>query len=167
MDLKKTRKDFKVTEYTKICSLHFVEEDFIEERKDSNERRSKKLTGNLTKRRLKDSAIPSIFPNAPSYLSTEKKTQRSTCATSTKRLKRSAKILERKSEDFLSSDNLVSFDDLKKRLNSGDMCMMPLGFVTQFGESVIPLLYVVTDKDNIPHLKACVTIQKDMCCACC
>lgn len=110
MDLKKkTRKDFKVTEYTRICSLHFVEEDFIEERKDSNERRSKKLTGNLTKRRLKDSAIPSIFPNAPSYLSTEKKTQRST-----KRLKRSAKILERKSEDFLSSDNLVSFDDLKE-----------------------------------------------------
>lgn len=39
---------------------------------------------------------------------------------------------------------------------------MPLGFVTQFGENVIHLLYVVTDNDNIPHLKACVTIQKDM-----
>ena len=155
------RKDFKVTSYSRLCSLHFVEEDFITGRTDSNERRSKNLTGNLTRRRLKDTAIPSVFPNAPSYLSTSSTSERSTSASSEKRLKRSAEILESKSADFLSSDNLTSFNDLKQRLNSEDLCI-PSGYVIQTGDDLINLLYVITDCYNIPRLKACVTIQNNM-----
>ena len=76
-------------------------------------------------------------------------------------MKRSAEILESKCEDFLSSDNLTSFDDLKERLVSGDACI-PSGFVIQSSENFIHLLYIMTDCENIPRLKACVTILKDM-----
>ena len=65
-------KEFVPTKHSRICSLHFRESDFVEQHQDSNPRRRKKFasTALLKCRYLKKDAVPSIFPNAPSYLST-------------------------------------------------------------------------------------------------
>jgi hypothetical protein len=48
----------------------FTESGFVVERKNSKDQRRRKHGSNqLTKRYLKKDALPTIFPNAPSYLS--------------------------------------------------------------------------------------------------
>ena len=64
------RKDFTPSKNSKVCSLHFRDEDFVEISNDSNNRRRRKNPSVvLLNRYLKKDAVPSIFPNAPSYLS--------------------------------------------------------------------------------------------------
>jgi hypothetical protein len=66
------REDYTITTYSRICSLHFHPSDFIESSQDSNTRRKRTAgTNKLTLRYLKPDAVPSIFPNAPSYLSSK------------------------------------------------------------------------------------------------
>ena len=57
------RGDFKATKYSRLCSLHFQESDFDEERHDSNKSRQNKLGTVRKQRKLKLSAVPSIWPN--------------------------------------------------------------------------------------------------------
>ena len=65
------RKDFKPSAHSRMCSLHFKDSDFIEERADKKSRRLKKFTSTqLKKRYLRTDAVPCIFPNAPTYFST-------------------------------------------------------------------------------------------------
>ena len=54
-EFRMNRKDFKITEHTQICSIHFKEDDYIPEceNKDSSGRKRKK-------RHLKSSAVPSL-----------------------------------------------------------------------------------------------------------
>mgnify|MGYP003530314190 FL=1 len=61
------REDFKPSKNFKLCSLHFRECDFVIEHHDSNNRR-KHSGSKLAKSYLVKNAVPSIFPNAPSYL---------------------------------------------------------------------------------------------------
>ena len=63
-------KSFKVTQYTRICSLHFTENDFLNERQDSNTARKRSRWSSLVRRILKNDAFPTIFANLPAYLST-------------------------------------------------------------------------------------------------
>ena len=53
-----------------VCQLHLISKDFQEDRVDSNERRKRKK-GTLKLAKLKEDAVPHIFPNLPSYLSKE------------------------------------------------------------------------------------------------
>ena len=63
-------KNLKITKNTRVCSLHFNQQDFNLERQDGKISRRKKCASvNLQKRYLKPSAVPCIFPNAPKYLS--------------------------------------------------------------------------------------------------
>ena len=56
--------------------------DFIEVRRDTNKQRMKTYADDqLLRRYLKDDAVPSIFPNTPSYLSSAGGMPRSTTRT--------------------------------------------------------------------------------------
>jgi len=89
------RKDFVPSKISKICSLHFADSDFIVQRTDSKDRRRRKHGSELlTYRYLKKDAVPSIFQNVPSYLSTPSAAPRSTAATSTRRLELEAEELK-------------------------------------------------------------------------
>ena len=62
------RKNFKPSKYSKLCSLHFKPDDFIEVSHDSNQRRKRKRDSeHLCYKRLKPGAVPSIFKNIPLY----------------------------------------------------------------------------------------------------
>jgi len=67
------RKDFVPLKHSKLCSLHFQPTDFIDKRRDTNSaRRQHKSVAHgdkLSLPYLKEYAVPSIFQNAPKYLS--------------------------------------------------------------------------------------------------
>lgn len=58
----------------RMCSCHFRASDFVTVSQDSNN----KEKAELKNRYLKDDAVPSLFPNAPAYLSKKKVEQRTT-----------------------------------------------------------------------------------------
>ncbi len=64
-----SRENFTPNKSSRLCSLHFVEADFEIDRKDANRHRAVHLTPKLSQRRLKPNAVPSVFPNMPSYFS--------------------------------------------------------------------------------------------------
>jgi len=81
------RKDFMPTKHSTLCSLHFTPDDFVLERQDSNSTRRKRKSETPLRRRLKDDAVPSVFPNCPPYLSSPAAVSRTTSrATSSSRL---------------------------------------------------------------------------------
>jgi len=112
-----SRKDFKPSKHTKICSLHFKEEDFVSDSVDQkNRRKRKRATFKLLKRRLKNDAYPSVFRNMPTYYSYKAAPRRSGLASSSSRRENAAIKLE-KCDSFLKEDQIESFDDLVSKLS--------------------------------------------------
>ena len=74
------RENYTLTASGRLCSLHFVESDFVKESVDKTRKR-----GALNRRRLKKNAIPSKFHNLPSYLSYDVPLERPTSGTAAKR----------------------------------------------------------------------------------
>ena len=107
------RVDFTPGASARICSLHFHEDDFIRIRKDSNTRRIRSLTSTLTKSYLKNTAIPSVFPNLPSYLSSPPVPMREEAPTSTKRLEMENQRILENIEQVEMEDKVESLYKLK------------------------------------------------------
>lgn len=76
------RVDFTPTKYSRVCSRHFTDADFITARRDSNQSRCRKKqsdgTGGLVSRHLTSDAVPSVFENVPAYMSAVESTPRQT-----------------------------------------------------------------------------------------
>lgn len=66
------RKDYSPGKSAKICSLHFHDSDFCTEYTDTNVTRKRAYGQQRKRRKLKDGAVPSVFPNLPSYLCSAK-----------------------------------------------------------------------------------------------
>jgi hypothetical protein len=62
------RENFIPSDHTKVCELHFTKEDYVEFSEAFDEKSGKTISVKLQKSRLKNSAVPSQFPNLPSYL---------------------------------------------------------------------------------------------------
>ncbi|KAH7958667.1 hypothetical protein HPB49_004082 [Dermacentor silvarum] len=63
------RGNFVPTKYTVICEHHFHENDFVDSASYTDNMTGEVIEVPLKLRRLKPSAIPSLFPNCPAYLS--------------------------------------------------------------------------------------------------
>ena len=109
---------------------------------------------------MKDTAVPSVFPNAPSYLSTPYSIERQTSATSSKRRKLSEDRLASRVNDFLESDQIASLDDVKSHLSSSNNCL-PSGFLMDYREDSIYMFYIYTNCD-VPKIKASFIIRGDL-----
>ena len=134
------RKDYVPSDHSKICSLHFRPDDFIEEHKDSNKQRLKTFAEDkLMKRRLKEGAVPSIFPNAPDRLSKPAAAPRTTVkATPSSRLEHEAMEMSRMEESFMAEDDVskLTVIELADRLRAE--ATAPQGFMTAVvGETLL------------------------------
>ncbi|XP_035207991.1 THAP domain-containing protein 2-like [Stegodyphus dumicola] len=87
------RKDgFKPTKHSKVCELHFKQEDVLRQTEFFDEKTGKKIIIPLSYPRLKNGAIPSLFPDGPSHLSSSVSSRESP---EHKRLKREQDALEK------------------------------------------------------------------------
>jgi len=112
------RKDFVPSKYSRLCSLHFVSEDFVTESNDINNRRKRKRkSATLEKRRLKSDVAPSVFTDLPTYYAFENAPQRSGLSTSSSRHEKEAARLEECCEAFLNADKIDNFNDLITKLS--------------------------------------------------
>jgi hypothetical protein len=160
------RKAFVPSKHSKLCSLHFQPSDFIDERtKDSNASRRRRKTvalgEKLSHRYLKDDAVPSIFPNAPKYLSASGSGPRRTVsATASSRFEREVDQLNVLEQSFLDADDIssLSLDEVLVKLKAE--AALPSGFSFNTVDSML-LIYWLQVQDSIPRVKACITLQVD------
>jgi hypothetical protein len=131
------RVDFVPTKYSKICSRHFRDHDFVEMHQDSNEsRRQLKQSsdgGRLKKRYLKPDAVPSIFENVPTYLTASETTPRQTSmALASTRREAAARLLENMEESFTADDTIssLSLPQIEHKLKNEPT--LPNGFCLHF-----------------------------------
>ena len=157
------RKDFVPTKHSRLCSLHFTPSDFIEVHADSNKRRDKSRGDKkLAKRYLKDDAVPSVFPSAPSYFSTAVQPPRSTNkATSASRRLLEGKALEDMEASFRQEDDISTLPvaDIARRLSSEET--VPDGF-TVFVHDQTLFVCLMKIADDIPSIRASVSIKPDL-----
>jgi len=154
-------KDFVPTKYSKLCSLHFKESDFVKERRDSNAQRRKSLDDKLTRKHLKDGVVPSIFLNAPDYLSTKGGGPRPTStATAESRLEHEELEFERLEKSFMAEDDVseLSPTDLKTRLDAETKA--PSDFTMTLIDEALHI-YLLDVTDDIPVVKASIVVKKD------
>jgi len=157
------RKDFIHSKHSRMCSLHFTASDFVNQHQDSNPRRRKKFVNQLlTYRYLKKHAVPSIFNNAPSYLSTattmsQPRPSASAATASGRRLKE-AEDLELLYDSFQVEDNLEALtpgEILKKLQNESTA---PVGYhVTVVNEQLC--IYRLKLSDSILNVKASIIVK--------
>lgn len=120
---------------TRICSLHFNNDDIVTQSDDY--RRSKRANSDaqLSKRYLKPTAVPSKFPGLPAYLSVSKETQRpTTSALASARLERENRVLQQAEVDFFTADTVHDVNQLAAKLEEE---RLPEGVqVLQFKDSL-------------------------------
>ena len=158
--------DYVPTPSSRVCSLHFHSNDFVRESKDTNVTRTvKRQKVELKIVKLKPSAIPRIFENYPSYLTSASPIPDFTPskATASARLeKEEAKLKELESE-FLEKDKINGFEALCQRLMSS--IVLPT-FFSFFMSSECVLFCCISDdsvdKDSVPSSRCFVRIYKDM-----
>jgi hypothetical protein len=111
------RANWKPSKSSVICSLHFDSSDYNTERRDSNIHRKVK-EGQLKYRRLKETAVPHIFPGLPAYLSKKKALPRPDASSSTSRARNDFSRHELEVEKFLSEDLVESFNELQTKIKT-------------------------------------------------
>jgi len=80
------RKDFVPSKNSRMCLLLFRNDDFVEQHCETNStRRNQASSTELKKRYLKPDTVPSIFANAPAYLSSPATTPRSSASVDSRR----------------------------------------------------------------------------------
>lgn len=161
------RQDFVPTKHSRLCSLHFKESDFIEERTDSNtsRRKQKARVSNSDKplrRYLRYGVVPSIFPNAPAYLTTAGGEPRKTStATSSSRFEAQSRRLDELEQSFLESDDVSSLTVSQIADKLREDATLPSGFTITIVDNTL-LMYMLKLVSGIPKITASININSDL-----
>jgi len=155
------RKDFSPTKYSRLCSLHFQPGDFVEVRQDTNKSRSRKKCETPLKRRLKDGAVPSVFPEAPKYLSTPAPVPRPTTKTSSvSRREAEAQQMNALEESFRAIDDITDspLSDVMNQLAAE--ATRPAGFTVSVVDDSL-LICFLRVIDAVPEVAGSITVKTD------
>ena len=158
--LRVSRDNFTPTKFSRLCSLHFVETDFIISSRDSNKWRAENVNNSkLVKRRLKEDAIPSIFMNLPSYFTVAPAPLRTTNATASSRLLNDNKAILNANEIVFKNDEVHNLDDILVKLT--ECTEKPSDFNTIRCSDHI-LIFNLQYVNQIPTIKAFIQIFNDL-----
>ena len=91
--------------------MHFHECDF---KRLSNDTNPSQFDAKLTRKRLTEDAIPSVFPNLPAYLMKKKAKKRSHKATSAFRVQNAVEKNDAANQKFLEADGVSECDEILK-----------------------------------------------------
>ena len=147
------REGFTPTKYSRLCSLHFKAEDFIEDSTDQkSRRRNKKKSSKLLKRRLQKNACPSIFKDIPAHL-----LPRRSVSDSKSRRENKAARLEERFETLLKTDIVKNFKDVVIKL---DKDVQRQGYIMQQTQLGVNLVYLT--KECPPSILATISVKKNL-----
>ena len=160
------RKDFIPTKHSRLCSLHFQPTDFVENRTDKKASRKRKYSAllgeKLSRRYLKEDAVPSIFPNAPKYLSASSSGPRETIsATASSRQEQEAHRMDILEQSFHAADNIASLSIAESLEKLRIETALPDGFTFTIVDNAL-LIYLLQVNGNIPSIKTCITLQENL-----
>ncbi len=125
--------------------MHFKQADFITESQDKNVTRQKTHESSLVKKRLKEEAIPSMFPNLPSYLSKEIPEPRATSSGAASRFEQEELRYEEQVKKFLEKDIIQSFDHLKENRKE---IVLPQGVdIVEKEDSILFVAFIKVDNE--------------------
>jgi hypothetical protein len=125
--VKKLRKDWEHTQYSRICHKHFDSHCFILESTDSNIRRKKsRISNQLSYRRLRPTAVPHLFPSLPFYLSFEVSKPRTNTTSRESRQASAEARQELENERFLREDLFNNLRELSEKLSNE---LLPSGVI--------------------------------------
>ena len=149
------RDDFVISKNSRVCSVHFLPTDFKSTSADTNSTRKNRRSSQaaLEKKILKSTAIPSVFPGQPKYLTAKKPSERSQNSTTTARRAKEEKHLQHLEEEMLRRDLVSDIDDLESTAT------LPSGFDKIRKDS--QLIYIYMD-ENFSQLIASVVINSDL-----
>ncbi|KAG1660091.1 THAP domain-containing protein 1 [Nymphon striatum] len=156
------RKNFVPTENSRLCSLHFDDSSFVLQTTDKNKKRagardfsqlSKRINLSLMiLRRLVINAVPSIFPNCPSYMKSEFTNEcsasRGKSATTEGRQDRMNSQLQENIQNFWSEDSIKLIEDVYQKLEA-QSGYIPIGFTWILQSEKLLILSVVWN-DGVP-----------------
>ena len=151
------RERFEPTEHSRICSLHFEDNDF--EIYSSDTVHSRRLKHPVLKqRKLKPSAVPRVHPNLPQRMQSLKNTPRSTTVTADARLEIQNERIEKLNDENLSRENCSNFTDFVTKVKTASL---PSNYFTVFDENYVLFLLLsnVADNDSQPHVEASVKVS--------
>ena len=153
------RENFRPTAYSRICSLHFHEKDFVIQSTDCvTSRRLKHPI--LKQRKLKMGVIPSLYPNLPPRFET-KVPSRTVAATSTTRLNEENKRIEMKNAEFFNRDVCIDFEDLISKVKTETL---PTGYASVFHKKYVIFLLLsnINSNDIQTQVDASVKVADDL-----
>ena len=153
-----SRVDFVPTRYSKLCSLHFKESDFLYNIVDRNKSRRKKYNQDRRKlRRLQPTAVPSIFENLPSYFSSHSQHQErlSERPTTSRRIDKQQQRYYALEEQLMEEDNVASLVELSEKL---DQQNIPSGFLFSRCDTKL-LFFYVDSQTSPPQLIGSITVD--------
>ena len=106
-----SRKNWTITENTRVCSKHFEKKDFKESSTDKRvKRRQARETSQLHRLYLKPSAIPHIFPGLQSHYNIKTTELRATTASSSVRIEKENDRIQQQYEQLCTQDAIESLE---------------------------------------------------------
>jgi len=157
------RKDFVPSKNSRICSLHFRDSDFVEERSDKNTTRRKNSDcSQLKNRYLKKDAVPSVFPNAPSYLTSPGVTRRTSAASAASRQELEGRRLEMLEDSFTADDVIESLTPelIKDRLEAESA--LPGGFSLAIVDGTLVIYRLTLIDSTVPCVQGSLNVRSDL-----
>ena len=134
------RKNWTVSPFLRVCARHFSTDDFVMESRDQRTRRLKRRDSTKLKvPRLKKGAIPHVFPQLPKYLSKPSTSPRSFAATSSARLDRENRAIEKLNSSFLEEEIVENLTSLKEKL---EVEVIPSGYTTVHSDNCLQFHYI-------------------------
>jgi hypothetical protein len=143
---------------SRMCSLHFHPGDFIEESTDNNAARKRQK---LFHRYLKDGVVPSIFPSAPKYLSTNPACARETVsATTANRQEKDAHRIDLLQQSFFEADDITTLTAVEIMDSLKSDTALPFGFTFTVIESQL-VIYWLQVRCSVPIIPGCNVVEED------
>ncbi|QQP39506.1 Putative LOC101234561, partial [Caligus rogercresseyi] len=153
------REHFEPSKNSVICSLHFLPSDFKVESSDSNPRRKRNRKDNsLVSRRLVKEAVPTVFPNLPSYYTKSKPKPRGDNS-SQNRNDKTFQRHEKEAAAFLDGEKFSSVDEVMGRI---DLSCFPDVIVTKKNNALLIYQLAFSDNDHPPQMIFTIEIFHDL-----
>ncbi|KAH9378468.1 hypothetical protein HPB48_016552 [Haemaphysalis longicornis] len=153
-------KTYVPTKYTVVCEHHFHESDFVDSASYTDSMTGKVIEVPLKLRRLKPSAIPSVFPNCPAYLSRQE-----TSARESPEEKR-AFLMQKHSRSYNVRRSLTKHGEEKKNaIATFEDLLKAVGglSLTDFWSMVVTQTRVLFLNFRNQKRQLCIVLQKVLC----